>query len=86
VDFGATRQSLLPTDKRRQGFNGVNDPALAALCFQFGRYLLITSSRPGTQPANLQGIWNASMNPSWDSKYTTNINAQMNIGPRRSGT
>jgi len=85
VDFGTTRQSLLPTDKRRQGFNGANDPNMAALCLQFGRYLLIASSRPGTQPANLQGIWNASMNPPWDSKYTTNINLQMNYWPAEVG-
>ena len=49
--------------------------------FQFGRYLLISSSRPGTQPANLQGIWNKDMNPMWDSKYTTNINTEMNYWP-----
>jgi len=54
---------------------------LAALFFQFGRYLLITSSRPGTQPANLQGIWNESSVPSWDGKYTTNINCEMNYWP-----
>jgi alpha-L-fucosidase 2 len=85
VDFGSTRQSFLPTDKRRQRFDGRNDSNLAALCFQFGRYLLIASSRPGTQPANLQGIWNASQNPMWDSKYTTNINLQMNYWPAEAG-
>ncbi|MGD0092038.1 MAG: glycoside hydrolase family 95 protein, partial [Planctomycetota bacterium] len=85
VDFGKTRQSLLPTDKRRQRFTGANDPNFAALCLQFGRYLLIASSRPGTQPANLQGLWNASMNPPWDSKYTTNINLQMNYWPAEAG-
>ena len=47
------------------------------LVLQFGRYLLISSSRPGTQPANLQGLWNDKMNPPWDSKYTTNINTEM---------
>ena len=62
-------------------FDGTNDPALAALLFQFGRYLLISSSLPGTQPANLQGIWNKDMNPMWDSKYTTNINTEMNYWP-----
>ena len=77
--------SHLPTDERLAAFNGTNDPALAALCSQFGRYLLISSSRPGTQPANLQGIWNESMNPSWDSKYTTNINTEMNYWPAEVG-
>jgi hypothetical protein len=55
--------------------------ALAGLVFQFARYLLMSSSRPGTQPANLQGIWNKDMNPMWDSKYTTNINTEMNYWP-----
>jgi len=77
--------SGLPTDERLAAFDRTNDPALAALCFQFGRYLLISSSRPGTQPANLQGIWNESMNPSWDSKYTTNINTEMNYWPAEVG-
>ena len=81
VDFGSRPDSFLPTDERIKRFNGQNDPALAALCLQFGRYLLISSSRPGTQPANLQGIWNDKMNPPWDSKYTTNINAEMNYWP-----
>jgi alpha-L-fucosidase 2 len=79
--FGSTPNSFLPTDRRLKVFDGQNDPNLAALCFQFGRYLLISSSRPGTQPANLQGIWNQYMNPSWDSKYTTNINTEMNYWP-----
>ena len=56
-------------------------PQLAALCFQYARYMLISSSRPGTKPANLQGIWNEKMNPSWDSKFTANINLQMNYWP-----
>ncbi|MGC4049776.1 MAG: glycoside hydrolase N-terminal domain-containing protein [Paludibaculum sp.] len=73
-----TENSNLPTDERLKAFDGSNDPALAALLFQFGRYLLISSSRPGGQPANLQGLWNKDMNPMWDSKYTTNINTQMN--------
>lgn len=81
VDFGSTDNSFLPTDERIKNYDGQNDPNLAALVFQFGRYLLICSSRPGTQPANLQGIWNESMNPSWDSKYTTNINTEMNYWP-----
>lgn len=61
------------------------DPALAALYYQFGRYLLISSSRPGTQPANLQGIWNDNPNPWWDSKYTININLPMNYWPAETG-
>lgn len=65
--------------------DGTNDPALAGLVLQFGRYLLISSSRPGTQPANLQGLWNDKMNPSWDSKYTTNINTEMNYWPAEVG-
>jgi alpha-L-fucosidase 2 len=71
-----------PTDKRlaRLG-QGEADPALVALYFQFGRYLLIASSRPGTMPANLQGIWNESMAPPWESKYTININTEMNYWP-----
>ena len=77
--------SGLPTDERLAACDGTNDPALAALFFQFGRYLLISSSRPGTQPANLQGIWNESMVPSWDSKYTTNINTEMNYWPAEVG-
>ena len=85
LNLPATRNSHLPTDERLKGFDGSNDPALVALLFQFGRYLLITSSRPGTQPANLQGIWNKDMNPSWDSKYTTNINTQMNYWPAEVG-
>jgi alpha-L-fucosidase 2 len=80
-----TTNSQLPTDERLKNFDGSNDPELAALLFQFGRYLLISSSRPGTQPANLQGIWNKDMNPSWDSKYTTNINTQMNYWPAEVG-
>jgi alpha-L-fucosidase 2 len=81
----ATPNSALPTDERLKGFDGTNDPALGALVFQFGRYLLISSSRPGTQPANLQGIWNKDQNPMWDSKYTTNINTEMNYWPAEVG-
>jgi alpha-L-fucosidase 2 len=80
-----TPNSALPTDERLAACDGTNDPALAALVFQFGRYLLISSSRPGMQPANLQGIWNDKMNPSWDSKYTTNINTEMNYWPAEVG-
>ncbi len=73
-----TGNSLLPTNRRKSESQTSPDPNLAALAYNFGRYILISSSRPGTQPANLQGIWNDDMNPAWDSKYTTNINAQMN--------
>ncbi|MEE4116133.1 MAG: glycoside hydrolase family 95 protein [Marinilabiliaceae bacterium] len=73
--------SYLPTDKRMKLLAEQPDPSLAALAYNFGRYVLISSSRPGTQPANLQGIWNKDQNPSWDSKYTTNINTEMNYWP-----
>jgi alpha-L-fucosidase 2 len=70
-----------PTDVRIANFAHSDDPALVALLFQYGRYLLISSSRPGGQPANLQGLWNDSNNPPWDSKYTVNINTEMNYWP-----
>lgn len=73
-----TANSWLPTNERLANSGTAPDPQLAALAYQFGRYLLISSSRPGTQAANLQGIWNNDSNPAWDSKYTTNINLQMN--------
>lgn len=76
-----TANSFLPTDGRMSKIQSDPDPQLATLCYNFGRYLLISSSRPGTQPANLQGIWNNDMNPAWDSKYTTNINTEMNYWP-----
>nr|WP_254450469.1 glycoside hydrolase family 95 protein [Cohnella herbarum] len=63
---------------------GREDPGLAALYFHYGRYLLIASSRPGSLPANLQGIWNKDMLPAWDSKFTININTQMNYWPAES--
>jgi alpha-L-fucosidase 2 len=70
------------TDERLKAVAaGADDPQLAALYFQFGRYLLISSSRPGTMAANLQGIWNESLSPPWDSKYTININTEMNYWP-----
>ncbi|MDR1981583.1 MAG: glycoside hydrolase family 95 protein [Tannerellaceae bacterium] len=81
LDLGATDSVRKTTDVRILEFARSNDPQLAALYFQFGRYLLISSSQPGNQPANLQGIWNDLMLPSWDSKYTTNINAEMNYWP-----
>lgn len=76
-------QRSKPTDVRIREFSTTDDPSLAAMYFQFGRYLLISSSQPGTQPANLQGIWNPSAGyyPAWDSKYTTNINVEMNYWP-----
>jgi alpha-L-fucosidase 2 len=78
LDFGKNAAVSLPTDERIRKFAEGNDPQFAALYFQFARYLLIASSRPGTQPANLQGIWNDSLTPPWDSKYTININTEMN--------
>lgn len=81
LDFGSTDASKLPTDERLANFRNTNDPSFVALYFQYGRYLLISSSQPGGQPANLQGIWNRSMKPAWDSKYTININAEMNYWP-----
>ncbi len=81
LDLGVTDAIKLPTDQRLKNFSQVNDPHFAALYFQYGRYLLISSSQPGGQPANLQGIWNDRMKPPWDSKYTININAEMNYWP-----
>jgi len=81
IDLGRTPSADLPTDERIRRFATENDPALAALYLQYGRYLLISSSRPGTQPANLQGIWNDNLNPPWGSKYTININTEMNYWP-----
>ncbi len=80
IDLGHVEAlEQLPTDERLRAVQqGAEDPGLIALYFQFGRYLLISSSRPGTQPANLQGIWNESTTPPWGSKWTTNINAEMN--------
>ncbi|QRX63283.1 glycoside hydrolase family 95 protein [Dysgonomonadaceae bacterium zrk40] len=71
----------LTTTQRIASFKETEDPALVTLLTQFGRYLLISSSQPGGQPANLQGIWNNSTHPAWDSKYTLNINAEMNYWP-----
>lgn len=75
----------LPTDERIRRAQEVDDPALAALYVAYGRYLLIASSRPGSQPANLQGIWNAETDPPWGSKYTVNINTEMNYWPAQPG-
>lgn len=71
----------LTTTQRIASFKDTQDPSLVTLLTQFGRYLLICSSQPGGQPANLQGIWNNSITPAWDSKYTLNINAEMNYWP-----
>lgn len=78
IDLGHTEAEDLPTDQRIAANEVTPDPALAALYVQFGRYLLLASSRPGTQPANLQGLWNDLIDPPWGSKYTANINLQMN--------
>lgn len=94
LDLGAGRDAgaaeprselrLEPTDVRL-ATRGADDPALVALTVQYGRYLLIASSRPGTQPANLQGIWNDQVRAPWSANYTTNINAEMNYWPAEPG-
>ena len=83
IDLGKTDDALAskPTDQRAARYRLEDDPQLAALYFQYGRYLLVSSSRAGTQPANLQGIWNEHMTPPWESKYTVNINTEMNYWP-----
>lgn len=83
VDFnlGTSPASQFPTNIRVKNFATSYDPELVSLYYQFGRYLLISSSQPGGQPANLQGIWNNSNKPAWDSKYTININTEMNYWP-----
>lgn len=74
-------QMAMSTDERIIGFKQKSDPALAALLFQYGRYLMISGSRPGGQPLNLQGIWNREVIPPWNSGYTMNINTEMNYWP-----
>ncbi|HSD07875.1 glycoside hydrolase family 95 protein, partial [Flavobacterium sp.] len=81
LDLGATAAAKLPTDERLANFRNVSDPSFVTLYYQYGRYLLISSSQPGGQAANLQGIWNHSMKAAWDSKYTININTEMNYWP-----
>ncbi len=81
LDLGASNASNLPTDERLRSFATTNDPHFVTIYFQFGRYLLISASQPGGQPVNLQGIWNNRLKPPWDSKYTININAEMNYWP-----
>ncbi|MCC5928649.1 MAG: glycoside hydrolase family 95 protein [Cyclobacteriaceae bacterium] len=78
IDLGSNEISKRTTKQRLITFYEDEDPSLVSLLFQYGRYLLISSSRPGTQPANLQGIWNDRLDPPWDSKYTININTEMN--------
>jgi len=84
LDLGSSEAAGRATDERIRDFTRRGDPQLAALYFQFGRYLLISSSRPGSQPANLQGDWNDQMKPPWESKYTININTEMNYWPAES--
>ncbi|MGN9787935.1 glycosyl hydrolase family 95 catalytic domain-containing protein [Nonomuraea sp. ZG12] len=81
LDLGRTAAADQPTDVRIAQHANTDDPQFSALLFQYGRYLLISSSRPGTQPANLQGIWNDSLTPAWDAKYTINANLPMNYWP-----
>jgi alpha-L-fucosidase 2 len=79
--IGSNAAASQPTDERLENFAAAPDPSLLALYFHYGRYLLISSSRPGTQPANLQGIWNYQVQPPWSSNWTANINVQMNYWP-----
>ena len=83
LNLGTSSPAVLakPTDERVRDFAKSDDPSLAAMYFQFGRYLLISSSQPGSQPATLQGKWNDKIEPPWDSKYTVNINTEMNYWP-----
>ena len=81
LDLGATEESHRPTDVRIRTSQTSNDPQLATLYFNYARYLLIACSRPGTQPANLQGLWNDKLSAPWGSKYTININTEMNYWP-----
>ena len=84
IDFGRTPSADLPLDRRVLSSSTSSDPQLAALYFQFGRYLMLSCSRPGSQPSNLQGLWNESLDPPWGSKYTININTEMNYWPAQS--
>ncbi|WP_449437880.1 glycoside hydrolase family 95 protein [Pedobacter steynii] len=81
LDLGNSPMAVKPTDTRIENFADGKDTQLAELYFQFGRYLLICSSQPGSQPANLQGLWNGELKGPWDSKYTVNINTEMNYWP-----
>lgn len=81
IELGGTDANTMPTNERLNQYQAKPDPSLVALLFQYGRYLLIASSRPGSEAANLQGLWNESQQPAWESKYTLNINAEMNYWP-----
>lgn len=81
IDLGESPESKLPINQRIENYKPGMDPALTALYFQFGRYLLISASRPGSQPANLQGIWNQDMQPAWSANWTINCNAEINYWP-----
>ena len=81
LDLEDGDNAKLPTDKRLDAFYGSDDMGMVALMFNYGRYLLISSSQPGGQAANLQGVWNDKRDAPWDSKYTININAEMNYWP-----
>lgn len=81
IDLGESPESNLPINQRIKNYKPSMDPALTALYFQFGRYLLISASRPGSQPANLQGIWNQNMQPAWSANWTINCNAEINYWP-----
>ncbi len=81
LQLGPSGAASQPTDQRRGNFGATPDPSLLALYFNYGRYMLISSSRPGSQPANLQGIWNYQVQPPWSSNWTSNINVQMNYWP-----
>lgn len=81
LDLGSTEASALPTDERIRRYHKEPDPELIALLFQYGRYLMIASSRPDTMATNLQGIWNDQLRPPWSSNYTVNINTEMNYWP-----
>ncbi|HJZ98234.1 MAG TPA: glycoside hydrolase N-terminal domain-containing protein, partial [Candidatus Solibacter sp.] len=81
LDLGTSASAELPTDERIAKFASAGDPSLVTLLFQYGRYLMIAASRPGGQPSTLQGLWNDSNKPAWDSKYTDNINTEMNYWP-----
>ena len=81
LDLGAAKTADLPTPERIEKFHATDDPQMAALLFQYGRYLMIAGSRPGGPPLNLQGIWNEEVRPPWSSNYTININTEMNYWP-----
>ncbi|SEN11325.1 alpha-L-fucosidase 2 [Sphingomonas gellani] len=84
IDLGSSAAAHAPTDERIRASQSADDPALAALYFNYGRYLLIACSQPGGQAATLQGLWNDSLRPPWESKYTININTEMNYWPAHS--